>query len=155
MNSILKYILSILAVSVLTGLAVVYFSGSDVAPYVDIEQRLMFDNGETVSVEVVETPKERMRGLSGKRGLKPDNGMFFIFERPQNLSFWMRDMNFAIDMVWIRGNEVIGVTERVQPETFPERFHPPEPADRVLEIPAGDAERLDIGAGSTFRLRGI
>lgn len=148
-----RYILAAVITIVLCGGVFIYVMDGGVASYVDTEARMVFDNGEVVDVEVVDTSSERMQGLSGKRGLQQGNGMLFLFERPQNLSFWMRDMNFAIDMVWVRGEEVVGVTDRVQPESFPERFHPPEPADRVLEIPAGDADRLGIEKGRTYDLR--
>ncbi|MBS3903024.1 MAG: DUF192 domain-containing protein, partial [Anaplasmataceae bacterium] len=75
-----------------------------------------------------------------------------IFPIAGKYSFWMRGMNFPIDMVWIREGKVVGVTADVQPEPGKAVYQlasypPPEPVDMVLEIKAGEAERTNVKAG--------
>jgi uncharacterized membrane protein (UPF0127 family) len=46
----------------------------------------------------------------------PFDGMIFFFDKPLKVSFWMRGMNFPLDIVWVRNNVILGVTENVKPE---------------------------------------
>ena len=57
--------------------------------------------GQVIKVELAITPEARARGLSGRQGLTQDEGMLFVFDTPGKYPFWMKDMNFAIDMIWI------------------------------------------------------
>ena len=64
-------------------------------------------------VELAVTPEERSQGLSGREVLPEGSGMLFVFEGDQHLSFWMREMNFPLDMVWIDSScHVVDVTRR-------------------------------------------
>lgn len=99
---------------------------------------------------VARTPSTRERGLSGTPSFDTDEGMLFIFPEPGAYAFWMKDMNFAIDIVWVSSNRrVIGVTENISPETYPETFGPTSEVQFVLEVPAGSAEKFGLKAGST------
>ena len=107
-----------------------------------------------VRVEIADTDAERMRGLSGRDALGENAGMFFVFERTGYYGFWMKDMRFPIDIVWIGEDmRVAGITENISPETFPEVFYPPAPAQFVLEVPAGFSRSKDIRIGSLLKIR--
>lgn len=109
--------------------------------------------GENVfAVEVASTTISRARGLSGRDGLGENKGMFFIFDGLDSYGFWMKDMKFPIDIIWIKNDRVVGVTENAAPEPgVPLRnlkiYSPPEPVDRVLEVPAGTVKRRGIKVG--------
>jgi uncharacterized membrane protein (UPF0127 family) len=97
-----------------------------------------------VQVEVADTPERRNRGLSGRPRLAEGRGMVFPYARAGRHGFWMVDMHFDIDIVWIRGDRIVDVTSRAPhdpPGELP-LYRPREPADLVLEVPAGTAERL-------------
>jgi uncharacterized membrane protein (UPF0127 family) len=65
----------------------------------------------------------------------------------------MKDMRFAIDIVWISEVlKVVHVAEDVSPATFPEVFTPPEPARYVLELNAASARRLGIEVGTNVKM---
>ncbi|MDP4007425.1 MAG: DUF192 domain-containing protein [bacterium] len=99
----------------------------------------------TLKVEVADTNKERSQGLSGRDLIAENEGMLFVFKEPRVYGFWMKDMNFAIDIVWIDSKKkVVGVERNIAPKTFPEVFYPAEPIQYVLEVNAGFAERNDI-----------
>jgi uncharacterized membrane protein (UPF0127 family) len=103
-----------------------------------------------VEVEVAETVASRARGLSGRRRLPEGTGMLFVYPRAGRYGFWMPDMHFDLDLVWIRGDRVVGITARVPhdpTEPEPPVYHPPRPVDLVLEVPAGTAARLGWQAG--------
>lgn len=100
----------------------------------------------TFTVEVAEKLEARTRGLSGRTSLPPGEGMLFIFEDTRIHTFWMKDMMFPLDLVWI-GEQctVENITPNVPPPA-PEqadsdlpRFRSPQPVRYVLEINAGEA----------------
>lgn len=110
-------------------------------------------NETSILAEIADIPEARALGLSGREALTDNTGMLFIFDQPAKYGFWMKDMNFAIDIVWI--NEelyVIGVEKNVSPKTFPQIFHPDQAVKYVLELPAGFADeyRIDIGQYATI-----
>jgi uncharacterized protein len=104
-----------------------------------------------IPVEVADTDMERSLGLSGRESLARGSGLLFIFETPGNYGFWMKDMRFPIDIVWIDEDwKVISVEKDARPETFPRIFYPNAPIKFVLELNSGDASRLGIDAGLTL-----
>lgn len=95
--------------------------------------------GATVHAEVARTVDERAQGLSGREGLAPDEAMLFVFAEPGLPGFWMPDMHFDLDLVWIRAGRIVDLTPFVS-RREPERvYRPREPADVVLEVRAGTA----------------
>ena len=97
-----------------------------------------------IQVEVADTPDRAARGLSGRSRLGERRGMVFPYARAGRHGFWMYDMRFDIDIVWIREDRIVDVTSRAPhdpPGALP-TYRPREPADLVLEVPAGTAESL-------------
>ena len=99
-----------------------------------------------INAEFVETPELREMGLSGREGLGRNNGMLFVFDNETvNRCFWMKDMKFSIDMIWLDSDKkVVHIQENVSPDTYPESYCPDAPAQYVLEVEAGRAEQLGI-----------
>lgn len=106
----------------------------------------------TITLERAETEYARQQGLSGREGLQTDTGMLFVFEEPGQYPFWMRDMRFSIDIVWLDEQfTVVHVENDVAPETYPELFAPTRDALYVLELPAGEAGMRNIEEGTTLQ----
>ncbi len=111
------------------------------------------DNGvrfgtRTLQLERVDTEAARIRGLSGRQGLPEGQGMLFVFDGPGHHCMWMKDMNFAIDIVWLDGHKnVVHVEERVTPETYPESFCPPVQAKYVIEVSDGFVQESGLATG--------
>ena len=57
--------------------------------------------GQSVRVDLAISPEAQERGLSGRAGLADGEGMLFVFAQPGRKMFWMRKMNFPIDIIWI------------------------------------------------------
>jgi uncharacterized membrane protein (UPF0127 family) len=90
-------------------------------------------------VEVAAGAADRERGLSGRASLPVDAGMWFVLPASGPHGFWMKDMEFAVDLVWIsQGREVIGV-ERLAPcgAFHCPTHYAPRPAAYVLEVNEG------------------
>ena len=113
----------------------------------------------TVRAMVASDDKSWGQGLSGLALLKQGEGMWFAFRDDMIRDFWMPNMNFPIDIVWVDKNyTVLGAAVNAQPETnlrYPKIFTSPSPARYVLELPAGDVARLHIKNGTKIVVRDI
>ncbi len=95
----------------------------------------------SISATIADTDDKRVRGLSGRAELQPNEGMLFVFDEPGMHGFWMKDMNFPIDIMWIDEEfMIIGITENIATTTYPTLFYPPEPVKYVIEVSAGFVE---------------
>ncbi|MBI4068550.1 DUF192 domain-containing protein [Candidatus Kaiserbacteria bacterium] len=106
-----------------------------------------------VRVEIADTPEERAMGLSGREGLAPDEGLLFVFEEDGLHAFWMKDMRFAIDIVWVSSDgAIVHIEENVTPETYPAAFAPRREARYVVELSAGYVAEHEVRVGDIVRL---
>lgn len=111
-----------------------------------------------LEVEIADTPESITLGL-GERDEIGSDGMLFILPKKQIVSFWMKGMRFPLDMIWIDGDRVIGVTADVPiiPRNIDLTLHDPEvypsPGEvtHVLEVEAGKAAQLGIKSGDSFQ----
>ena len=110
--------------------------------------------GETFFVEVAATPQIRGRGLSGRRSLAPDRGMLFRYHTRDRYGFWMKDMRFPLDILWLSSldaqtSEIVDIAPSAPPDASdsPRVYEPRLPADDVLELTAGTAARLHLKIG--------
>lgn len=103
----------------------------------------------TIHAEVASTDTERDDGLSGRSGLAPGQGMLFVFPQPQNDGFWMKEMNFSLDILYADANgTIVTIWPNLSPSTYPQAFYPISPAQYVLELPANFAAQNGIVVGS-------
>lgn len=130
------------------------FTATSPAPIHDATSVVL--GGTTVQLELATTSAARSRGLGGRDGLAPDTGMLFVFERDGMYAFWMKDMRFAIDILWLdAAGRVITIQNSVSPDTYPASFVPDAPARFVLELPAGFALVHGIAVGAVVALPAI
>lgn len=114
------------------------------------EQAILNVDGKHLVANVANTPHERELGLSGTHFLNSGNGMFFVFDDAEEHGFWMKDMEFSIDIIWIdENNQIVDMEENVSPDTYPTVFTPDVPARFVLEVMAGWAAENDVEIGDT------
>jgi uncharacterized membrane protein (UPF0127 family) len=102
-----------------------------------------------VALELALTRDQQAIGLGRRDSLDWDHGMLFSYDQPGFHRFWMKDMRFDIDIVWIRGDRVVDISHRVPhvPGGNGPTVRPRELADRVLEVPAGYAQAHGWHAG--------
>ena len=70
-----------------------------------------------ITAEVATTPAQMQTGLMNRFSLKPDHGMLFAYERPESLSFWMRNTYIALSIAFIGADGTILNIEDMQPQT--------------------------------------
>lgn len=106
--------------------------------------------GLVLNVEVVSDQLLLSKGLSGRAEIGSD-GMLFILPSEQRTAFWMKDMMFDIDIIWIKDGKVAEITENIPiPDDQNSKlvlYSPSQPVDQVLEVNAGDSLRFGIEVG--------
>lgn len=153
---IMKIILGVSLLLVLIA-SILFWTNKTPEPIVvksDLEHSISIvtPNG-SINAILADTDSSRQHGLSDRMSLPSDYGMLFIFPNPSKPSFWMKDMHFPLDIVWIdEQKKVAGITKDLSPETFPNVFLPPRPIKYVLELNSGQAEKfgLEVGVGVDF-----
>ena len=120
--------------------------------YVRHDMMLAMPHG-TMTVEVADTKSSRELGLSGRKEMKEDEGMLFVFDVPGRYGFWMKDMAFPLDIIWINQNGTVVEVERdAKPESYPKTYMNASPASYVLELTAGVAEQQGVFIGSKIKM---
>jgi hypothetical protein len=130
-------------------------------------------NHTAIAVELAATDDAIKKGLSGRLSLAPGRGMLFIFPKPATYRFWMHDMRFPIDIIWIAENSVAEIHANVSTrfdEVVPRRqsfirwllrrrrplfYAPAHPIKYVLEVNAGFAAQHGIVPGNEVRFENI
>lgn len=109
--------------------------------------------GQVVFVEIADTPTSQEHGLSGHKKLGADEGMLFVFVSPGEYGFWMKDMRFPIDIIWLDQNlRVADVWENAEPSSYPKIFTPRAPSQYVLEVPAGFFAKHQLKIGNILEI---
>jgi len=98
--------------------------------------------------DIAENSTQRSKGLSVKDTLNENEGMLFVFSAEREHSFWMKNMKFPIDIIWLDDDqEVVHVEHSLEP-CIPDSFCPTYKPDRnslyVLETVAGFAQKYNV-----------
>ena len=113
-----------------------------------------------IQIEVARTPEEKNQGLSGRQSLAEGSGMLFIFEENSRPNFWMKDMRFAIDIIWINDGKVVQIDRAIPPpepgtkDGDLELYRSNQPIDFVLEVPSGFSDKNQIEVGGVVHWQG-
>ncbi|MDE2099368.1 MAG: DUF192 domain-containing protein [Patescibacteria group bacterium] len=104
-----------------------------------------------LEVWVARTMGEKQRGVSILNSLER-TGMLFEFKIPMRYGFWMKGVKFPIDIIWLRKNKIVGITEDVPiGNGFSllslKAYYPPSPIDAALELASGAAAEMGLGVG--------
>lgn len=111
-------------------------------------------NGKVFKVEIVKTPWEQEQGLSGRKSLAENKAMLFVFPQEDYYQFWMKGMNFSIDIIWINQGKIVDIKKNAPiPITqYLEQYRPDAPAKYILEIGAGLVEKYNFKVGDNVGL---
>ncbi len=127
---------------------------SDATPTVTI-------GGASFTVDLADTPEKRFQGLSGREILEEGAGMLFVFQEERQHTFWMKDMRFPLDMIWITAECTIADIIADVPNPPPDQkngalpiYSPSAPGTLVLELNAGVAAASRLQTGDQMTLGG-
>lgn len=105
-------------------------------------------NTTPIEAELAETKEQQERGLGGRKDMPDDYGLLYILPKPYFYDFWMKDMKFPIDIIWVdRNQNVVDITRNLSPDSYPRIFQPVRPAQFVIEVVAGFADKHGIKIG--------
>lgn len=113
-------------------------------------------NKTTFSAEVANTSKKKEIGLSERKSLEQNKGMFFPFEKEGYYPFWMKNMKFPIDILYLKKNKITQIIEEAKPSINNEApiiYTPQEPIDAVFEINAGLSKKYNIKIGDEVTIK--
>lgn len=115
-----------------------------------------------ILVEVVSTAAAITNGLSGRESIEGSQGMFFDFGYFDTYpTFWMKDMQFAIDIIWINDGKIVHIDKNVQTPSPDQsdgdipKYSPPVVVDYVLEVRAEFSEENNITIGDLVDLSSL
>ncbi|MCX6740536.1 MAG: DUF192 domain-containing protein [Candidatus Parcubacteria bacterium] len=114
-------------------------------------------NNQQISVEIAKTTAEQAKGLGLRSSLAADSGMLFRFKEKQIRFFWMKDMEFPLDIIWIADNKIVGIAAEVA-APIPGQDNLPSyssgmPVSDVLEVNAGYCASHNIKTGDLVTLK--
>lgn len=142
-----KYFFILLALAVFGFLAFQIKQG--IGPLYSVDKPSVVVGKHIFKVEIADELLEHRLGLSGRELLESNHGMLFVFPDKQVRSFWMKNMEFPIDIVWIEDDQVVKIDRDLPPEgAVPAKHYTSGiPVNYVLEINAGAAARYGVAAG--------
>lgn len=111
--------------------------------------------GAVLQAEIAQTEAQREKGLSGRATLGMDKAMLFIYSEPTKPVFWMKDMRFPVDMIFIANSRIVDIAKEMtppMPEQAWQTHSPPVPIEQVLEVNAGLSDRKGWKVGDAIRL---
>ena len=103
--------------------------------------------GKTITVDLALTGPQMEQGLKYRRRLPEDRGMFFIYSKPVQSPFWMKDTHIPLSIAFItREGRIISI-QQMEPDNDRKTYHPSKPFLYALEMNRGWFERNDIQVG--------
>lgn len=115
------------------------------------ENRVCFKNN-CYFVEIARTQEEKERGLMDRNNLGKNEGMLFVFDQEDIYSFWMENTLIPLDIIWLDKNyKVAYIFKNAQPcKEECENIIPDQPAQYVLELNAGETEKIGLKIKDKF-----
>jgi len=108
-------------------------------------------NDNQIQLIVADTEARKAQGLSGSAPLRDSEGMLFLFDAPGKYGFWMKDMKFSIDLIYIKNNTVVDIIYDARPDSYPTIFLPSKEFDSVIEVHEGVVKKKGINIGDNLR----
>ncbi|HWY79637.1 MAG TPA: DUF192 domain-containing protein [Candidatus Sulfotelmatobacter sp.] len=119
------------------------------------KSRITIDN-HSFLIEVATNSAQQQLGLSKRTTLPQNQGMLFIFKTPDRYAFWMKDMNFPLDLIFINNNKIVTIYQNVpEPKngnTNLPIYTPDESANQVFEINAGLSKQYGFKKGDSITI---
>lgn len=104
----------------------------------------------TFHLQKVTNEPDQERGLGDAPKLPLDKGMIFWYNNSQDRCFWMKNMRYSLDMIWLDASKkVVHLEQNVAPETYPSQQFCAE-GQYIIELNAGEAAKSGIDVGKTL-----
>lgn len=117
------------------------------------------DDATVVHAYVADQSAEHQLGLGNVESLSDGYGMVFVFSTMAERSFWMKNVPYPIDIIWLQDSEIVAITAHV-PDADPDApdatlptYSANMPINGAIELPAGFSEEHGITVGQTVLLK--
>lgn len=156
----MKKVLIIYGVLVLIVVLVVVlrFRGIDLIPKISTSPKVEV-KGQEFSLEIADEDKERVKGLSERNSLAENKGMLFVFDKKGKYGFWMRNVKFPLDIIYISDDTIVDIIKNAEPKSEDDTnipvFEPKTEANYVLEINGGLSDKYKIATGDKVTFSGV
>ena len=107
-------------------------------------------NNQKIKVEIIKSGNKTKNGLKIEKSLAANSGKLFLFQKKGDYAFNTKDLKFPIDLVFISGDQVIGVIKNLRLSNengYAPEYFPSEPIDKALSLKSGEAEKFGIKRG--------
>jgi uncharacterized membrane protein (UPF0127 family) len=102
----------------------------------------------TYNLEIANTDTAREKGLGDRSSMPANHGMLFSYRRAGQQCFWMKNMRFSLDMIWLdSAYKVVKVMPNITPQTYPTGYC--AVAQYVIELNAGQAAQANLRLGQS------
>lgn len=116
-------------------------------------------NNHSYNLLIANDEKSRQIGLSNRKSLDKNTGMLFIFPKKDKYSFWMKNTQIPLDMIWINDNKIVYIVKKAPPMAGKDGnlpiYTPTSDANYVLEVNGGESDKYKFKNGDTVTLKGI
>lgn len=150
----MKNVFIIYGILIVAVIALALFKFRDLLPFAS--KQTVTVNDHKFQVYVAKSDKDKAIGLTKFNSIKLDEGMLFVFDQKDKYPFWMHNMKFPIDIIYIADDKVVDVIPDAQPtsdsSTNVQIYEPSDPANYVLEINDGLAKKYNITKGDTVSI---
>lgn len=140
-----KYILVLIVI-------MTFISGCGNESRKEVDKKSILLKGEKINIELANTDYLRTLGLSYRTSLCENCGMLFLFDDYNNHPFWMNEMNFPLDIIYLRDNKVVEIYQSVPIKTNDKttQVHPEKEANGVLELNPGWSKTHNLQIGDNL-----
>ena len=115
-------------------------------------ETLSIGKNNTLTVEIADTDPSRAKGLMMRTFLPQGQGMLFVWPEEAPRTMWMKDTFIPLDIIFMDGQgKIVGIATQAVPHDL-SPLGTDRPARYVLEVPAGDANRLGLAVGQSIVL---
>lgn len=116
-------------------------------------------NNHSYKLLIANDDKTRQIGLSKRKSLDKNTGMLFIFPKKGIYSFWMKDTEIPLDMLFIDGNKITYIVKNAPAQAGSNGqlpiYTPPSEVNYVLELNGGESDKNKFKTGDTVTLKGV
>lgn len=105
------------------------------------------DTVKTIDIEIAETDDERGKGLMYRKSMADTQGMLFMFDAPEEQSFWMKNTYISLDIIYVNGKKEIVSVQKYATPLSEESLPSFKPAQYVVEVNAGFCDKYKIKYG--------
>jgi uncharacterized membrane protein (UPF0127 family) len=116
-------------------------------------------NSRTYNLLTATDDKSRQVGLSNRKSLDIDQGMLFVFPKKGIYSFWMKNTQIPLDMIFINDDKIVYIAKNAPPQAGKDGslpiYTPKSEANYVLEINGGQSDKYKFKNGDKVTLKGI